>query len=277
MQFIQVNEDAIMMLAERGTVSYCEWSQHRDGTSRMLDAQEATSMNNYARYRPINTQNRATIELRFFDGRTDPVFMKRSLQFVHSLVEFTRNGGAKQPRQWEDYTAYVEQHGGMYPQLSNYLDANKRRITASAVVAEMRYVENVMPRIKQSRVRALEEARAVREYEVERQRVRDSVRENPPTCDCDACTNFGNRAPLTDSQHVAVGDQLRTYVTGGFHVVVTRTDAGTRHAYRSVAEPTWYGNYNMTTEFEGDVQLEVYENNGWSGETRPITLEREAR
>jgi len=151
MQFIQVNEGGIQELAGRNGNTYCNWGQQRDGETRLSDAKKATSTDSTQRYRPINTQNGSTIELRFFAGLSDPAFMKRALQFTHSVVEFTRTGGFKKDRTWESWVEYVEQNSSLYPELDLYLAMNKRRLMVKAVTSELYYADKVKPMLKQRR------------------------------------------------------------------------------------------------------------------------------
>lgn len=205
MQFIQVNEEAVMYLAGRESTNYCDWSQDRDAVSRVQDAKQGSSTSSSVRYRPINTQNRATVELRFFDGRTDPDFMKRAIQFTHSLVEFTRIGGAKSPRKWEDYTKYVRHNAMRYPQLVAYLNVESRRLLKGALVSEYRYKDDVMPKV---RLKVKEEKDRQAEREAARL-IRIAEREtriaNPPTCDCEHCNEaIANETIPSPSEHVTI-------------------------------------------------------------------------
>jgi hypothetical protein len=187
MQFIQINQDAIQALAGREGGTYCRWEQDRDAVSRVSDAKAATSTRSYERYRPVNTQNPDTIELRFFDGRTDPTFMKRSIQFVHSLIEFTRIGDAKRDRKWETYVLYVRQYALRYSELVAYLNDNTSHLLFAAALAEARYKDHVMPYVKrrteETRVAQLQEQQHVDMQARERQ---ERIN-NPPICDCTNC------------------------------------------------------------------------------------------
>ena len=193
MQFIRINEGAIMMLSERSGNSYCEWNQQRDARDGLKDAKTDTSTNNYERYRPVNTQNRQTIELRFFDGRTDPTFMKRSIQFVHSVAEFTRHGSAKSDRSWEMYTAYISEHADMYPELHAYLVDKRKRLLLAALTTEANYADRVLPAIKQRKERDRREAReeVTRQARVLQERTQQMS--DPVACTCDACTAYAQR------------------------------------------------------------------------------------
>jgi hypothetical protein len=191
MQFIRKHESAIQYLSERQGGSYCMWDQQRDARDSVKDAK---STNNYERYRPVNTQNRQTIELRFFDGRSDPTFMKRSLMFVHSLVEYTRHGKAHDKRTWEAYTTYVSDHADLYPELQAYFVSNRRRLLACALTSEFRYTDTVLPIIKrrkeQQRRELIEERN--REARIRRERER-AIELVDVTCQCVGCQAYAQR------------------------------------------------------------------------------------
>ena len=274
MQFIRINERAIQMLSGRDNSSYCEWSQTRDARDSMNDAKTATSTRNYERYRPVNTQNRQTIELRFFDGRSDPVFMKRALGFVHSVAEFTRHSKAHDKRTWEAYTAYVSANEDMYPDLQAYLVANKRRLVFNAMSSEYRYSDEVMPAIKARKQRDLNDARTERNRLTRVQREREEAMDSPTICTCSACVAYNER--LARSTPLPA-DFLRDYMAGNFHVnVYATTDSGMRHAYTHITEPSVTGVYYMSPGFQGDVELPILVNAA-RREYENVTLQREAR
>ena len=274
MQFIRVNEAAIQMLSEREGGSYCMWDQQRDARDGMNDAKEATSTRNYERYRPVNTQNRQTIELRFFDGRSDPAFMKRALMFVHSLAEFTRYGKAHDARTWEAYTTYVSEHDDLYPELQAYLVDNRRRLVFNAMTSEYRYTDTVLPAIKQRKQRERMEAATERNRQARNERERQALLDSVDNvCTCDGCTAYANRAAEAAVPTLNDGDFIRDYMAGSFHVNVYQTQLGQRHEYRYVGaqELDAYGEYVMSEGFQGDVTLPT------SILNQDVTLQREVR
>jgi len=281
MQFIRVNEDAIMTLAGRGTHSYCRWDQQRDARDSMNDAKASTSTRNYERYRPINTQNRQTIELRFFDGRSDPVFMKRAIQFIHSVCEFTRHGNANSDRTWEVYTTWVSERNDTYPELNAYLNQKARRLLMGALTSEHRYKDQVLPRIKADKAAAKQQVRREREAQLRRdaevRRLRDSL--NTP-CVCDICSGVDGIVDTCNEASAGTilmpGDFIRDYMDGQFHVNVYQISTGQRHDYRHVInDVTMVGTYYMSAGFQGDVEQDVWNTHTNSYET--VTLQREAR
>ena len=198
MQFIRINEGAIQMLSGRTSSSYCEWDQHRDARDGMADAKTATSTRNYERYRPINTQNRATVELRFFDGRTDPTFMKRALGFTTSVVEFTRHGKAHDPRTWEAYVEYVSEHAELYPDLNTYLMANKRRLVFNAMTSDFKYSDKVLPDIRVRKERERRQNREAQEVRARELIEREQLMANPAACTCSSCVAYADRLARGD-------------------------------------------------------------------------------
>ena len=187
MQFIQVNQDPVQRLAGREGNNYCQWGAERDAVSRLSDAKPNTSMSNMERYRPINTQNPTTIELRFFAGLSDPAFMRRSLHFVHSLVEFTRKGNFKSDRSWKAYVGYVRSRALRYPELAAYLNENATLLDAHATIALNRYTLEIKPRIKEQ-IRQKRAAAMRREQElIAEAAARQALIDNPPLCPCYRC------------------------------------------------------------------------------------------
>ena len=234
MQFIRINEAAIQMLSERTGGSYCEWNQVRDARDGMNDAKTATSTRNYERYRPVNTQNRATIELRFFDGRTDPVFMKRALGFTASLVEFTRHGKAHDARTWEAYVTYVSDHADLYPDLHSYLVDNRRRLVFNAMTSEYRYTDEVLPSIRARKDRERREVIEERNRQTRIAREREEVVSSiDNVCTCPGCESYRER-----ERREAAAQRygfIRDYMDGNFHVNVYATELGERHEYAHVS------------------------------------------
>lgn len=75
------------------------------------------------RYTAVNTQNRDTLELRFFRGTMNSKGVLATLDLAHAMVEYTRNlrlddvkmGALK----WEWFVDYVQDNNGLYPDLYN--------------------------------------------------------------------------------------------------------------------------------------------------------------
>ena len=78
------------------------------------------------RYSAVNTQNRDTLELRFFRGTMNPDGVLSALDLTHAMVEYTRhlhisdvNMGALS---WEWFADYVTANNGIYPSLYSRMD-----------------------------------------------------------------------------------------------------------------------------------------------------------
>jgi len=69
----------------------------------------------------VNTQNRTTIELRFFRGTMNPKGVLSALDLAHSMVEYTRELRLDEVKlgalSWEWFSDYVESNNGLYPDL----------------------------------------------------------------------------------------------------------------------------------------------------------------
>jgi len=69
----------------------------------------------------VNTQNRTTIELRFFRGTMNPKGVLSALDLAHAMVEYTRELRLDEVKlgalSWEWFSDYVESNNGLYPDL----------------------------------------------------------------------------------------------------------------------------------------------------------------
>ncbi len=73
------------------------------------------------RYSAVNTQNRHTLELRFFRGTTKPSGVHSAIQLAHASIEYTRNLTLSDVKlgmlRWEWFYDYVEANNGFYSDL----------------------------------------------------------------------------------------------------------------------------------------------------------------
>jgi len=145
MQFIDKNKYVMQLLAGRENQSYCQWDTQRDGPTRVKDVKGNRSP---YRYRPVNTQNRDTVELRFFNGLTDPTFMKRTIQLIHAMVEYTRTAKVTDKRDWSAFVEYVDARKDMYAELWQYIDLSVSALLSCAVESESEYLNEVMPKVR---------------------------------------------------------------------------------------------------------------------------------
>ena len=73
------------------------------------------------RYSAVNTNNRDTLELRFFRGTMNPSGVLSALDLVQASVEYTRHLTLSDVKigalSWDWFYDYVEQNNGLYPDL----------------------------------------------------------------------------------------------------------------------------------------------------------------
>ena len=73
------------------------------------------------RFSAVNTQNRTTIELRFFRGTMNPKGVLSALDLAHAMVEYTRELRLDDVKlgalSWTWFCDYVESNNGLYPDL----------------------------------------------------------------------------------------------------------------------------------------------------------------
>lgn len=80
---------------------------------------------NTERYSAVNTQNKHTLELRFFRGTMNKAGVLSALDLVQASVEYTRNLSLSDVKMgalgWDWFVDYVEQNNGLYPDLYSRL------------------------------------------------------------------------------------------------------------------------------------------------------------
>lgn len=86
------------------------------------------------RYNVINEGNEATIEVRIFNSTTDLNSLKTYIQFLDSLIEYTRPAAKRVTL--KDYFKYVAKHITTYPQLNTAVTAFKQDIQNVVVYKE---------------------------------------------------------------------------------------------------------------------------------------------
>jgi hypothetical protein len=79
------------------------------------------------RYTAVNTNNRDTLELRFFKGTMNTSGVLSALDLAQALVEYTRDLRLDDVKRgalsWEWFADYVASNNGLYPDL--YMRLNK--------------------------------------------------------------------------------------------------------------------------------------------------------
>jgi hypothetical protein len=176
MQFIQNHQRTIQHFAGRDGNRYCRWDLNEDLLSRKSEALREND--DTERYRPINTQNDATIELRFFDGRSDALFIHAAVQFVHAVVEFTRDRKFKDDRSWRAFMSWVNRSPFDYAALTNRLRENQNDYVELAEQDQIRIIET-KERVKAEKIRREQERQAALSLERQLAEFRDNY-----VCDC---------------------------------------------------------------------------------------------
>jgi len=78
------------------------------------------------RYSAVNTQNRDTLELRFFRGTMNTRTILSALDLAQAMVEYTRDLRLDEVKlgalDWSWFADYVRDNNGLYPDLYNRLD-----------------------------------------------------------------------------------------------------------------------------------------------------------
>jgi len=142
LMFIQRHQSAIQFIAGRNYSSYCQWDGHRDISERVKDSKG--NLEAYGeRYRPVNTNNPNTLEVRIFDGRTDPTFIKQCYQFVASVAEFTRNKSVKHKLEWKEYVSFVAENRGDYSELNRFLYTEETELTERSLESKQYWDRDV--------------------------------------------------------------------------------------------------------------------------------------
>jgi hypothetical protein len=77
--------------------------------------------NSTERYSAVNTQNRDTLELRFFRGTMNPSGVLSALDLTQAIVEYTRELRLDDVKlgalTWDWFADYVRDNNGLYPDL----------------------------------------------------------------------------------------------------------------------------------------------------------------
>ena len=78
------------------------------------------------RYSAVNTNNRDTLELRFFKGTMNTSGVLSALDLAQALVEYTRDLRLDDVKRgalsWDKFANYVAQNNGLYPDLYTRLN-----------------------------------------------------------------------------------------------------------------------------------------------------------
>jgi hypothetical protein len=99
---------------------YTQWKRVRSFKNKI------DSGRNTDRYSAVNTQNRATLEMRIFKGTINSGKVKSQINLAHASVEYTRTLTVKDVRDGalkaEQFAQYIMAHADIYPELVARLD-----------------------------------------------------------------------------------------------------------------------------------------------------------
>jgi L-rhamnose mutarotase len=88
---------------------------------------------NTDRYSAVNTQNRATLEMRIFRGTINSGKVKSQINLAHASVEYTRTLTVKNVRdgalQASQFVQYIMAHADIYPELATRLEKQYLQVT----------------------------------------------------------------------------------------------------------------------------------------------------
>lgn len=117
-------------VGQRESVMYATWQFDQSENAAIPDYVKGKRSNG-RRYLAINFQNRATVELRYFKGNILPEAIRKNLQFVHSMYEYTKHmsyeeviAGGLSESAYFDWLAGLDD--ATYADLRTYLDDYRR-------------------------------------------------------------------------------------------------------------------------------------------------------
>lgn len=126
--FVYHNSEPLMKFAGRKSdyarfndvYKFDEYDKPRLSFAHKLDRRQSSE-----RYSAVNTQNRDTLELRFFRGTLNPKGVLACLDLAHAMAEYTRDLRVSDVRlgalQWDWFADFVEANNGIYPDLYDRL------------------------------------------------------------------------------------------------------------------------------------------------------------
>lgn len=126
---IYKNAEQMMRLAGRKSTyakfndcwQFNEYDKPYFSLKHKLLPDERGYLNGSERYSAVNTNNRHTLELRFFRGTTKPSGVLSAIELAHASVEYTRDLTLSDVRlgalTWDWFYDYVQSNNGLYPNL----------------------------------------------------------------------------------------------------------------------------------------------------------------
>lgn len=126
-EFIYRNPEMLMKFAGRNSSQYATfsdcWGQDEYGQPTFDIREKLKTHGNTTRGSAVNTQNKTTIELRFFRGTMRPSGVIAALGLIHAICQYTRHmvPDVQAPREqvfgWEPFRAWVEERADEYKEL----------------------------------------------------------------------------------------------------------------------------------------------------------------
>jgi hypothetical protein len=106
---------------------YTQWKSVRSYKDKIQNGR------NTDRYSAVNTQNRATLEMRIFKGTINSGKVKSQINLAHASVEYTRTLTVKDVRDGaldaQHFVAYIMAHADIYPELAARLEKQYLKVT----------------------------------------------------------------------------------------------------------------------------------------------------
>jgi hypothetical protein len=129
-KFIYDNQNQVERISGRRENSYAQFTDRGNVVHKML-----TGDQQQGRYEVVNVANSETIEVRIFKGSLRLERVLSDIEFVHAVVEFTRNmkvSHKDKPFSWSRFVKFVVENDTQYPNLSTIIDEafNSERIKA---------------------------------------------------------------------------------------------------------------------------------------------------
>lgn len=129
-----VNKDFVSELAGRTNSSYCQM----DSKYTIMDVMrnEINTGKGHGKYSAVNLSNAATVEVRIFRGNTRKAGFFKCLEFVDSLVQYTRDCGySRDSLHYDKYLEYLCKNGNGrdYSNLMDWLAEKEYIVTTRRI------------------------------------------------------------------------------------------------------------------------------------------------
>lgn len=120
------NPQQCMVVGQRGSTNYSTWTSTHQWREKMVVFVKG-ERRNANRYTAVNLQNEHTIELRYFRSNLRPERIKKNVQWVQALFEYTKDLTYRQVRagglDWPAFRAWLQDpaHGDKFRELLQFL------------------------------------------------------------------------------------------------------------------------------------------------------------